>query len=308
MPACPVCQQPDTSLWSTARDYEYFSTAKDYQYYHCLACSTLFIYPVPVHELKQIYPSNYYSFVTAKKGMVTRIKEALDHRHFKKILKEIKTPSVRVLDVGGGTGWLAGMIREIDNRVTVTQIVDIDNGANEAAISNGHLYFEGILEDFVTTQKYELILMLNLIEHVANPLQVIKKAAALLAPGGLILVKTPNYLSLDARWFRNSYWGGLHCPRHWVIFSEKSFIRLVKQTDLRINKLQYTQGAPFWAFSIIAWMHRKGLIRVSAQKPIIFHFWFAPISGLFAGFDFIRGMFSKTSQMFIELKKADNQA
>ena len=143
--------------------------------------------------------------------------------------------------------------------------------------------------------------MLNLVEHVADPLAVLQKASELLAPGGIILVKTPNNDSLDARLFRKSYWGGLHCPRHWVIFSEKSFRLLSESTNLRIKQLNYTQGAPFWSFSILATLYRKKQVRVSANRPIIFHWLFAPLSAFFALFDFIRAPFAKTSQMFIVL-------
>ena len=141
-------------------------------------------------------------------------------------------------------------------------------------------------------------LMLNLIEHVADPLEVLQMAQSLLAPGGIIVIKTPNTDSWDARLYKKSYWGGLHCPRHWVIFSEKSFRLLLQSTALKIKKITYTQGAPFWAFSIIAALHRRKIVRISTKKPIIFHWLFAPISAVFAVFDFIRRPFAKTSQLF----------
>jgi hypothetical protein len=147
--------------------------------------------------------------------------------------------------------------------------------------------------------------MLNLIEHVADPLAILQKAESFLQPGGIIVIKTPNTDSWDARLYKKTYWGGLHCPRHWVIFSEKSFRLLLRSTSLQIRKLIYTQGAPFWAFSILASMYRKRMIRISAQKPIIFHWLFAPVSALFAIFDFIRRPFAKTSQLFIVLAKED---
>jgi SAM-dependent methyltransferase len=208
-----------------------------------------------------------------------------------------------VLDIGGGTGWMLDVLKKSDNRINCTQIVDIDEKAKRVAEENGHAYFEGTIETFNADQKFHLILMLNLIEHVADPLAVLQKAQSLLAPGGIIVIKTPNTDSWDARLYKKSYWGGLHCPRHWVIFSEKSFRQLLQSTALKIKKLTYTQGAPFWAFSIIAALHRRKIVRISAQKPIIFHWLFAPLSAVFAVFDFIRRPFAKTSQLFIILTK-----
>lgn len=301
-PACPVCKEQRCQLWASAKDFEYFTSDKQYDYFNCPDCDTIFIDPVPVNELRAIYPSNYYSFATPK-GIVVKLKEWLDKKLFKKLLASIPGDTINVLDIGGGTGWLLNTIKKLDPRIRITQVVDIDPDAGETARANGHQYFEGRLEDFQTSGKFHLVLMLNLIEHVANPQEVLTKAGHLLHNNGVILIKTPNTRSWDARLFRRSYWGGLHCPRHWVIFSEKSLRLLLPAADLSLKQLKYTQGAPFWAFSIIAALHRKGWARVSAKRPVVYHWLFAPISAVFAIFDFIRGVFTRTSQMFIILSK-----
>jgi 2-polyprenyl-3-methyl-5-hydroxy-6-metoxy-1,4-benzoquinol methylase len=300
---CPVCRQKNIDSWSSAKDFEYFSTDETYHYYVCNDCLTIFIHPMPVNQLKTIYPPNYYSFASNKKNIVVRLKEWLDKRFFRKLLRQIDASNINVLDVGGGTGWIPGLLKRMDARIGQTQIVDIDDKAGNIARENGHAYFEGPIEAFTTTQQFHLILLLNLIEHVADPLTILQKAETLLAPGGIIVIKTPNTVSMDARLFKRSYWGGLHCPRHWIIFSEKSFRFLLNATNLKIKRLSYTQGAPFWAFSIIAGLHRRKIVTVSARRPIIFHWLFAPVSAVFAIFDFIRRPFAKTSQLFIILNK-----
>ncbi len=300
---CPVCKQKNISTWSVAKDYEYYSIAGEYTYYKCGDCLTIFIHPVPADQLKIIYPSNYYSFVNKSKNIVVRLKEWLDKKFFRKIIKELPFDKINVLDVGGGTGWMIDIVKKADTRINFTQIVDFDAKAKSIAEENGHAYFEGTIEAFDTNKKFHVILLLNLIEHVEHPLTILQKTQSLLEPGGMIVIKTPNTDSWDARLFKKSYWGGLHCPRHWIIFSEKSFRLLLQSTSLKIKSLQYTQGAPFWAFSIIAALHRRKIVRISAKKPIIFHWLFAPISALFAVFDFIRRSFAKTSQLFIILTK-----
>lgn len=299
---CPVCRQR-AELWSVASDREYFSVPGEFSYYNCQHCQTIFIHPVPVDLLGHIYPANYYSFVNKGKNIVVSLKEWLDRRFFKKILRRIKDESLHVLDIGGGTGWMLDILRKAEPRITYTQVVDIDHHAGITAEANGHAYFHGTMEAFQTDQRFHLILMLNLVEHVADPLAIIKKAETLLAPGGKIVIKTPNTDSWDARLFQKSYWGGLHAPRHWIIFSEKSFRLMLQSTGLKADSIQYTQGAPFWAFSIIAAWHKKGWLKVSAEKPIIFHWLFAPLSAVFAIFDFLRRPFARTSQLFIILGK-----
>ena len=300
---CPLCNSDKTIVWSVAKDYEYASTTNEYKYYYCKNCISIFIFPIPENELYKIYPPNYYSFQTAKKNWAFSIKEWLDKKLFKKILKQIKSDSINVLDIGGGTGWLCDLVKNLDERIVVTQIVDIDNDAKKIAEEKGHRYYKGRIEEFTSTEKFDFVFLLNLLEHVAKPLDVLKKIEQTLNPGGIVLIKTPNILSLDARLFRKKYWGGLHCPRHWIIFSENSFRNMLTATDLKITDLNYTQGGPFWAFSIIVWLSKKGLVKTGKERPVIFHPLFPFISSLFASFDFIRRPFAKTSQMFIILKR-----
>ena len=98
--------------------------------------------------------------------------------------------------------------------------------------------------------------MLNLIEHVADPVGVLRKAVDLLAPGGRIYIKTPNFRALDAILFRHRNWGGYHCPRHFVLFSRKGFAAAAARAGLRIEEFAYTQGTPFWSVSVLDQLRR----------------------------------------------------
>lgn len=302
LPYCPVCHQGPAEIWSIARDFEYFSSNTDYVYFNCPKCGTIFTNPLPTDQLKVIYPPNYYSFVPGKKGWVFRVKEWLDLRLFRKTLKNIKGERINILDVGGGTGWIMDALKKTDKRIQLTQVVDIDENAGQTAMENGHTYFEGRIEDFESDHKFDLILMLNLIEHVADPEAMLRKVLTLLTPDGIVLLKTPQTRSLDARLFRHSYWGGLHCPRHWTLFSEESIRIVIDRAGFKVNRLRYTQGGPFWAFSFIILLARKNWLETSKERPVIFHPLFPVLSALFAAFDFFRSLFSRTSQIFISIK------
>lgn len=295
---CPICQHRNIKLWCTAKDFEYSSSDKQYTYLRCEYCKTIFIDSIPEEELHQIYPVNYYSFLPSKKNLVTKIKECLDKRLLKKVLRTFTCTELKVLDIGGGTGWICDLVKSIDSRIIATQIIDIGDSAKKIAEAKGHRYFKGILEDFETTDKFDLILMVNLIEHVQNPVFVLEKAASLLSPGGKILIKTPNTNSLDCKLFKKTYWGGLHAPRHWVIFSEKSFRMTLQKLNLNVCSFKYTQGGAFWAFSLLFLLSRVGVIKLDSKRPLVYHSLFPLFAGIAAAFDFVRKPFSSLSQMF----------
>jgi 2-polyprenyl-3-methyl-5-hydroxy-6-metoxy-1,4-benzoquinol methylase len=310
MTACPACgtveQHP---RYGRFRDEEYFTSEDLFDYWRCTDCRSVFLHPPPLTRLAEIYPSNYYSFSTAAgAGLVQRVKAWFDAWQFRAVLRRLRAPTLDVLDVGGGSGWLLDLMRRLDPRVRHTQIVDLDANAAGAARAKGHEFACQRIEEFSSPRRYDLVLLMNLIEHVDSPRQVLANVARLLAPGGLVLVKTPNVDSLDARLFRKSYWAGLHVPRHWVLFTRASFERALVGSGLRIRQFAYTQGAPFWAASVLAAGRRRGWVDVSRSRPSFYHPMFGPLAALFAVFDLLRAPFARPSQMTLLLEVDPTQS
>lgn len=305
---CLACGSAELELWTHSRDTEYFTTPEPFALHRCRACDALSIDPVPQERLREIYPATYYSFASGKRSFATRVKEALDRRRFAQLLRDLPGRELAVLDVGGGSGYLLDLVKRADPRVARTQVVDFDPEAERAARARGHGYFRGRIEDYATDQRFDLVLLLNLIEHVADPGAVLAKARTLLRPGGVILVQTPNWRCLDERLFRHKSWGGYHTPRHWVLLTRSSFAALVERAGLRLRRFRYTQGGWFWAVSVLAWLHEKGLVKASFERPLNRHPLFGPLAALFAAFDFARLPFARGAQMSCELVAASDRA
>ncbi|MEH2508998.1 2-polyprenyl-3-methyl-5-hydroxy-6-metoxy-1,4-benzoquinol methylase [Nitrobacteraceae bacterium AZCC 1564] len=301
-PHCRICARPQTTYYATAQDVEYFTTKDEFTFYRCEDCDVLFLHPMPVDRLSEIYPPNYYSFhVDSGRSIAQRIKQFLDDRAFAALTRDIKGTSLAALDVGGGSGWLLNDLKRADPRVDRTAVVDIDTRAEGIARANGHSYHLTTFERFDTNERFDVILMLNLIEHVPDPVAVLRKAKELLRPGGRIWIKTPNFDALDARIFKNRSWGGFHTPRHFVLFTRDSLVRHCEAAGFTVVHSSYTQGAPFWTVSAINELRKLGLCTVTSSQPSIEN----PLTPLFhiafAAFDFLRMPFSKTSQVNIHL-------
>lgn len=312
LPKCLICGSLSVSLWAIAEDIEYATTADQFSYYHCAHCGVLSIHPVPLDRLSQIYPPHYYSYAQQPRSVVNWVhdwmKAQLDRRFFTKFLKAINETAIKVLDVGGGSGETLDLIRTIQPaQITLTQIVDISPVAQRRAEGKGHKYFCGRIEEFKTEERFHFALLLNLIEHVEHPLKVLASLAKIMAPGGILLLRTPNFDSLDARLFRHKSWAGYHCPRHWVLFTQTSLTKLVSQTPFRIIKTWYTHGGSFWALSILGILARQHLVTITPSAPAITHPLF-PLLGMFFGaFDFLRLTMpmTKTSEMFFLLQRPE---
>ena len=304
MAECLACKSRDVTHWATAQDVEYHAVPDSFDYVRCSACDTVSIVDPPVARLREIYPANYYSFSEDGQSPIERVKSWLDRRAFAKLFARVPGEKLAALDVGGGAGWMLSLARAVEPRLTRTMVVDLDGEAEARARAAGHDFFLGPVEAFETDQRFDVIFMLNLIEHVADPVAVLARMRGLLKPGGVIFLKTPNHDSLDARLFRNHSWGGLHAPRHWVIFTPASFARAAHSAGLAVAESRLTQGAPFWTVSALEWLARKGVVKVGRDRPMVAHPLFGPLSAIFAAFDMLRAPLMQTSQMFVTLKAA----
>lgn len=300
-PRCHLCGRALSSPWATAWDIEYASVPDSFDYFLCEVCDALSIHPLPEDRLAEIYPPTYYSFAGSdsrlgRPGLVTRVKESLDARRFRRVIEPISSEEIRLLDVGGGSGYVLRRLLAVAGRPGRGTVVDIDPESIEEARGAGLDGFVGRFEDFASEERFHVILMLNLIEHVASPHDVLAKARALLAPGGILWIQTPNFRALDARVFRNRSWAGLHCPRHWVVFSHGGLSRALDRAGLRPTRLEHTQAGSFWAASLLGARDRVPPA-TRAAEPLVASRAYVPLAALGAAFDFATRPVRATSQL-----------
>jgi SAM-dependent methyltransferase len=285
---------------------EYYTSDTLYLYLQCAQCKSVFLEKPPADQLDKIYPSNYYSYAPSPQltSLTERVKSFLDARLFRKLLKQLPGDRLRMLDVGGGSGWLLSTLKKVSPRAAETHEIDINERARAEAEAAGHVFRCGRVEDFQSDVKFDLILLLNLIEHVADPAAILRRMQGLLSPDGLILIKTPNVDTLDCRIFRDYNWGGFHCPRHFVLFNRESLLGLGGRCGLEAAETNYTQGAPQWACSILGIMGLKGWLNISAERPLYSHPLYPVLCAFAAAFDLARSPFMRTAQMFVVFRRA----
>jgi 2-polyprenyl-6-hydroxyphenyl methylase / 3-demethylubiquinone-9 3-methyltransferase len=100
----------------------------------------------------------------------------------------------RVLDMGCGAGLLAEPLVRMGGTVT-----GVDAAPENVAVAKAHAAQSGLTIDYrageidaVAGESFDLITCLEVVEHVADPASFIAGLAALLAPGGLLVLSTPN--------------------------------------------------------------------------------------------------------------------
>ena len=295
---CPTCNSKDCKVLARISDTEYYTSDKTYKYKICKKCKTVFIEKFLTDKLDKIYPKEYYSNYQ-NKSFLYKIKKIYEAFYFKKKFKLKKGSKYSILDIGGGTGEIADSFQLIQKVKQEITILDISDSQKKICLAKG---FNFIKKDFLkisnTKKKYDIILMVNFIEHIANPKDILKKASLLLKKNGRIFIKTPNTDNLNFEIFKKSFWGGYHAPRHWILFNKKNFKLLLKQTDFTIDSFQYTQGGPQLAVTIYNILQKFFNFKKSIKYSKLFRLLFLVCILI----DLPRSIFFKTDQMILVLK------
>lgn len=138
-----------------------------------------------------------------------------------------------LLEVGVGNGHLIAVAREMGYRVTAVEI--LEQAAQETA---DLLQCPILCGDFLRMPEdhtYDVITMGDVLEHLRDPLEGLKKACRLLKSGGVLWLSTPNYESAfsQMRNVKDPMWRE---PYHITYFSRRSLTRLVEQVGFRVAR------------------------------------------------------------------------
>lgn len=80
---------------------------------------------------------------------------------------------------------------------------------------------------------FDLVTAFHVLEHLPDPLGVLRRMLLWLAPGGSVVVEVPNVAGVGARLF-GRYWSGLDLPRHLVHFTPVTLTALAERAGGRV--------------------------------------------------------------------------
>ncbi len=120
------------------------------------------------------------------------------------ILPHLPVRCARVLDLGCGAGATMRMLRE-GREIAWAGGVELDPAAAErAAPAFDRLWRSDLaglaLEAEIPPASLDLVLCLDVLEHLAWPWEVVRRVSPLLAPGGRLLLSVPNIRNWKFVW------------------------------------------------------------------------------------------------------------
>jgi 2-polyprenyl-3-methyl-5-hydroxy-6-metoxy-1,4-benzoquinol methylase len=163
-------------------------------------------------------------------GMTVRLHPGLSAELDFRVMYLRSQKNGHLLDVGCGSGLVLRCMAELGWQV---KGVDFDPKAVQIARENGLEVCLGRLEDQAySSDCFDVVTMSHLIEHVHDPLSLLKECRRILKPGGRVVIVTPNSGSWGHRKY-GSNWMHLDPPRHLHIFNGQSLRGLIALAGFR---------------------------------------------------------------------------
>jgi 2-polyprenyl-3-methyl-5-hydroxy-6-metoxy-1,4-benzoquinol methylase len=235
MPSCPACGGTRTSPWKGKNLSGSLAPADlritDARYGTTLAleacndCGFLFADDPALAQLGELYAAlddpAYEEGTLARTRQLTSIVELCVAEH----------PAARtLLDVGAATGLLVTEAARLGLDATG---IEPSRALTERAQRRGANVLLGTLPHRdLENRRFDIVTLIDVVEHVSDPVGLLRTAAGRLAPGGLLVVVTPDVASIAARLLGPRWWH--FRVAHVGYFSTTSFTRAASRAGLSI--------------------------------------------------------------------------
>ncbi len=176
-------------------------------------------------ELSEFYATEYRKIYVWDKGNKISGKE-----HSTKaanILSKTGIFDTPFLDIGASDGYLVNLIKKSCKDGIILGLEP--GGSPSESIINE------TIEDYETDIRFKCITMLNTLEHVYSPTEVLNKINRLMAPGGYILINVPDFFSTAIIKPRDVFLSSAHL----YAFSTKTLTGMLNKCGFRVIAIAY---------------------------------------------------------------------
>jgi 2-polyprenyl-3-methyl-5-hydroxy-6-metoxy-1,4-benzoquinol methylase len=195
----------------------------------CKKCGLIYLNPRPtINEIDKYYPSRAY-WSENENAEET-------HGYLYRLINNVKKG--RVLDIGAGTGvFLSGFKKrgwKIDGVELSPIAVSMAKRKFKINLRKGDL-----LNIKLPENKFDLITLNHVLEHLYKPRQTLVKIARLLKKGGTIMISCPNIEGIGVGLFKNK-WYAIDAPRHLYQFNTLTIRRMLTESGFKIVKVNHS--------------------------------------------------------------------
>lgn len=254
---CPICQGTErTVLHEGLRDHVFGCAPGTWTMHRCRGCGAAYLDPRPTPETIGLAYANYFTHARPEAheaGERGRVRQALKNGYLNRRFGYAFKPSLaagsvvlrllplhrrrcervvrhlprreagKLLDVGCGNGAFLDLMRSQGWSVFG---LDVDPEAVRVCQARGLDVRHGTVHECgFPDASFDAITLSHVVEHLHDPVAVLRRCHSLARAGGQLWVETPNFGSASYSHF-GRHWLPLDPPRHLVVFDDEALRRL----------------------------------------------------------------------------------
>ncbi len=224
----------------------------------CWACGTGFVNPPPSPAyLKSLYgctghgSKSLTSFDAVMAAEIEFPNSTVDAKRMVKYARKLLGPEkagARIaLDIGSGYGFFSQAALNQGFKV-----IAVNPASSENRIFQQLNGFEPIPQFFEEVdfgaEKFDLVILSQILEHLLDPLQVLVKIRNLLKPEGVIAIAVPNVDAILIKILKSKS-SFLGLPEHIIHFSRKGLGAILQRAGFEVKHHLYYSRIPYYALS-----------------------------------------------------------
>ena len=250
---CLICGDVKHSLFCKKNGMEYVC---------CSTCNHVYVkFPFTDDELLDLYiqPTKYR---TSEEKLIWDYSEMKEKYFYKPLLNKIASviEPERLLDIGCSNGafvysalrcgWDAHGIELNSESVRFAEKLGLK------------VYNTELSKDLFPSEYFSAITLWHVIEHLFDPITLLREAVRILKPGGILAISTPNIKSIGWKLLHED-WGAITPEVHLNLFDRAGLEKLVVNCGLKTREIEAYELKPATIKNTIKKWRRKELNKKS---------------------------------------------
>jgi SAM-dependent methyltransferase len=237
----------------------------------CRGCGLVFVSPrIAADRVAEIYNESYWLSPAAKDYGYTDYRADAPHwlrtyRRRAAVLDSRLAPGSRVLDVGCAAGYFLEVMKDGGHDVWGLEISAPIAEEARRRLGEERIHIGGLEGAPYAPGQFDLVTFWDVVEHLPDPVDALRRARRLLKPDGLLLIETQNVESHFAR-LMGRRWQHFKQAEHLWHFSPSTATRLVQAGGFAVEQLTSRRAGKYVSLDFI--VERAGKVHPALSRVL----------------------------------------
>lgn len=233
---CPLCSQDIKEIKIISNN--------EWMIFSCPICSNAWTFPSPVPL--EYSKEDFHNGIT-EEDLPREWTKSLNMQ--KKLVKKYLEQGKKILEIGCGNGLLLKNLEILGYDVSG---MEPSFSAAELAKSKGlKVYCESFPGKLLKDKKFDLIIMSHVLEHLVDPIYIVKEIKKYLNPDGLFLLIQTNYNSIIPKLQKRNWYAWVPEQHYWH-FTPKGLVDILEREGFCVQKIEKSSIVHGRKFSLIS--------------------------------------------------------